>query len=210
MARFRDREDAGARLAGLVEPLVAGDDAVILGVPRGGVVVGRALADALGLAFDVLVVRKLGVPGNPEFGFGAIGEARAVVIDQATVAALGLSNDVVRAVESRERRELDHRVELYRKVRAPIEIAGRTVVLVDDGIATGGTVRAALAVCRARGAAKVVVAAGVAPPEIITSLAHEADAAVAVIVPATMRSVGEWYADFAQTDHSEVLDALRR
>lgn len=210
VARLRDRADAGARLAPLVEPLVGGHDAVVLGVPRGGVIVGRHLADALGAPLDVLVVRKLGVPGHEEFGFGAIGEAGTFVVDHATVAALGLRDDDVRMVESRERLELERRVALYRTVCQPIDIAGRTVVLVDDGIATGGTVRAGIGVCRARGAARIVIAVGVAPPEAIESLMHEADAAVAALVPVSLRAVGEWYDNFAQTSDSEVLEALRR
>ena len=209
VVRFRDRADAGARLGRLVEPLVGEDDVVVLGVPRGGVIVGRALADALGTALDVLVVRKLGVPGHEEYGFGAIGEADAMVIDEATVAALGLSDEDVRGVELRERFELRRRVALYRETRARVDIAGKTVVLTDDGIATGGTVRAALDVCRARGAQRVIVAVGVAPPDVIESLAHEADAAVAALVPQAMHAVGEWYDDFRQTSDAEVLAALK-
>src|SRR4051794_33060139 len=135
MVRLRDRADAGARLAPLVEPLAGDGDVVVLGVPRGGVIVGRALADALGADLDVLVVRKLGVPGNQEYGFGAIGEADAMVVDEATVAALGLSDEDVRGVELRERIELWRRVALYREAGPGVEIAGRTVVLTDDGIA---------------------------------------------------------------------------
>ena len=182
---------------------------VVLGVPRGGVIVGRALADALGTALDVLVVRKLGVPGHEEYGFGAIGEADAMVIDEATVAALGLSDEDVRGVELRERIELRRRVALYGETRVRVDIAGKTVVLTDDGIATGGTVRAALDVCRARGAQRVIVAVGVAPPDVIESLAHEADAAVAALVPQAMHAVGEWYDDFRQTSDAEVLAALK-
>ena len=193
-----------------MEPLVGEDAVVVLGVPRGGVIVGRALADALGAVLDVLVVRKLGVPGHEEYGFGAIGEADAMVIDEATVAALGLSDEDVRGVEQRERIELRRRVALYGETRVRVEIAGRTVVLTDDGIATGGTVRAGLDVCRARGAARVIVAVGVAPPDVIESLAHEADGAVAALVPQAMHAVGEWYDDFRQTSDAEVLEALSR
>ena len=208
MARLRDRADAGTRLARLVEPLVGKDEAVVLGVPRGGVIVGRALASALGVALDVLVVRKLGVPGYEEFGFGALGEGGAVVIDQATVAALGLSEGDIAAVEAAERRELERRVALYGQARSRVDVRGKAVVLADDGIATGGTIRAGIAVCRALGAGSVVVAVGVAPPEVMESLVHEADGAVAVLVPATMHSVGEWYEDFTQTSDRDVLEAL--
>ncbi|WP_084074264.1 phosphoribosyltransferase [Demequina sp. NBRC 110052] len=207
---LRDREEAGAAAARLVEPLLEGADALVLGVPRGGVIVARAVADALGLDLDVVVVRKLGVPGHEEFGFGAIGEDGVEVLDQATMAAVGISGEAVAVVSRRERAELERRVAAYRGGRQALALRGRTVVIVDDGIATGGTVRAAIAVCRARGAARVIVAAGVAPPDVMTSLAHEADAAVAVLVPEPMDAVGQWYEDFAQTTDAEVARALAR
>lgn len=208
--RLRDRAEAGAALARLVEPLLGGDDAVVLGVPRGGVIVARALADALGLALDVIVVRKLGVPGQEEYGFGAVGEGGVRIEDLATLAMIGLSDEMVDEVAAREGEELARRVALYREGRAPTRIEGRTVVLVDDGIATGGTIRAAIAVARQRGAARVLVAAGVAPLDVIESLRHEADAAVAAIVPEPMHSVGQWYDDFTQTTDAEVTAALAR
>jgi putative phosphoribosyl transferase len=208
VARLRDRADAGSRLARLVEPLVAGSDAVVLGVPRGGVVVARALADALALPLDLIVVRKLGVPGHEEYGFGAIGEGSVTVLDHATLAGVGLSDEAIAEVEARERRELDRRLAAFAAARSPIAVAGRSVVLVDDGIATGGTIRAAVAVCRERGAAHVIVAVGVAPRDTIESLGNECDAAVAVIVPEPMFSVGEWYEDFRQSTDGDVLAAL--
>jgi len=208
MPQFRDRAGAGKALAGIVAPLLGGDDALVLGLPRGGVVVGRALADELGLRLDVIVVRKLGVPGQGEYGFGAIGEGGVVTLDQATLAAVGLSQGQIAAVESRERFELERRVAAYVGARVPESLAGRTVVLVDDGIATGGTMRAAITVCRAREAARVLVAVGVAPRETLSSLAKEADAAVALLVPEPMMSVGEWYEDFRQVSDDEVSAAL--
>lgn len=208
MVLFRDRAAAGAALAPLVATLLSSEDAVVLGVPRGGVVVGRALADGLSLPLDVIVVRKLGLPGHEEYGFGAIGEGGVVVLDQATLAFVGLSDEDIERVESEERLELDRRIAAYASARTPLNLSGRTVILVDDGIATGGTMRAAIAVARARGAARVIVAAGVAPPDVIESLSLEADAAAAVLVPEAMLAVGEWYADFTQTSDREVLDAL--
>ncbi len=210
MEILRDRVEAGTAVARLLEPLLADDDAIVLGVPRGGVVVGRAAADALGLELDVLVVRKLGVPGHEEYGFGAIGEDGAQVLDQATLAMLGMGETVIDTVIARERAELERRVAAYRDGRPAPRVEGRTVVIVDDGIATGGTVRAAIAVCRARGASRVIVAAGVAPPEVIESLAHEADAAIAVLVPQGFAAVGQWFEDFTQTTDDEVVAALAR
>lgn len=210
MEQLRDRAEAGASLAGLVEPILGGADALILGVPRGGVIVGRALADALGLDLDLVIVRKLGVPGHEEYGFGAIGEDGVEVLDQATMAAVGISGEAVAVVSRRERAELERRVATYRGTRRTASIADRTVVIADDGIATGGTVRAAIAVCRAKGAARVIVAVGVAPPDVMASLAHEADAAVAVLVPDPMDAVGQWFEDFSQTTDAEVAAALAR
>ncbi|WP_062200515.1 phosphoribosyltransferase [Demequina salsinemoris] len=208
MVLLRDRAEAGAAVARLVEPLLDGEDALVLGVPRGGVIVGRAVADALGLNLDVVVVRKLGVPGHEEFGFGAIGEEGVEVLDYATLAMIGVSDESIAAVEARERLELDRRVLAYRDGKEAAPIAGRSVVLVDDGIATGGTMRAAVAVCRARGAAKVIVGVGVAPPDVLESLNHEADAAVAALIPEPMDAVGLWYLDFRQTTDEEVAAAL--
>lgn len=210
MEILRDRADGGRAVARLLEPLLAGDDALVLGIPRGGAVVARSVADALDLELDVLVVRKLGVPGHEEFGFGAIGEDDAQVLDQATLAMLGMGETVIETVIARERAELERRVATYRGGRPAPRVRGRTVVLVDDGIATGGTVRAAIAVCRERGAARVIVAAGVAPPEVIESLSHEADAAIAVLVPRRFEAVGQWFEDFRQTTDDEVVEALLR
>jgi putative phosphoribosyl transferase len=208
VTRFRDRADAGASLAHLVAPVLHTPDAVVLGVPRGGMVVARALADALSLPLDMIAVRKLGVPGHEEFGFGAVGEDGVTVLDQATLAAAGLSDAAVAAVAGREREELERRVAAYAGARVPAPLKDREVVVVDDGIAMGGTVRAAIAVCRARGAARIIVAVGVAPPEAIASLGFEADAAVAALEPRRMSAVGEWYLDFRQTTDDEVLRAL--
>lgn len=197
-------------LAPLVEPRIEQPRAVVLGIPRGGVIVARALADALALPLDVVVVRKLGVPGHEEYGFGAIGEDGVVIVDEATVATLRLSGEEVAAVERRERAELERRVAAYTGDRNRADLVGTTVVIVDDGIATGGTIRAAIAACRARGATEVIVAVGVAPPQAIESLAREADDAIAAMAPRRMTSVGEWFDDFAQTTDGEVLAALAR
>lgn len=210
MMLLRDRVEAGAAVARLIEPLLEDSDALILGVPRGGVIVGRTVADALGLDLDVVVVRKLGIPGHEEYGFGAIGEDDAEVLDQATLAAVGLDDATIEEVCARERTELERRVATYRDGRPAAPLKGRTVVIVDDGIATGGTIRAAIAVCRAREAERVIVAVGVAPADVIQSLAHEADAAVAALIPEPMHAVGQWYEDFRQTTDDEVVEALAR
>lgn len=210
MTLIRDRHEAGTAVARLIEPLIEGSDALILGVPRGGVIVGRAVADTLGRELDVVVVRKLGIPGHEEFGFGAIGEDGAEVLDQATLAAAGMDEATIDQIVARERAALERRVVRFRDGRQAIPLKGRTVVIVDDGIATGGTIRAAVAVCRAREADRVIVAVGVAPSDVIQSLAYEADAAVAVLVPEPMYAVGQWYEDYRQTTDDEVVEALTR
>jgi putative phosphoribosyl transferase len=208
VARLRDRAHAGERLAPLVAPLLAGGEAIVLGIPRGGAIVARALADALVLPLDLLVVRKLGVPGHEEYGFGAIGEDGVTVLDRETVASVGLSQEAIEAVAARERAELERRVAAYAGGRLPQPMAGRIAVIVDDGIAMGGTMRAAVAVCRARGASTVIAAVGVAPLGGLAAVG--ADAAVAALEPERMGAVGEFYDDFAQTSDAEVMRALAR
>ena len=209
---LRDRDDAGARLARLLAPFLdASDDAVVLGLPRGGVPVAAVVARRLGLPLDVIVVRKLGAPGNPEYGFGAIGEGGVRVLDAASMEALRISADDLAAVEGLERAELARRVRAYRGGRDAVVLAGRTAVVVDDGIATGGTARAAARVARALGARRVIVAAGVASPEALAGLMRDgvADHALAALIPDALHSVGEFYADFAQTPDEAVVELLR-
>jgi len=208
-----DRADAGQRLARLLPAfLTTGDDAVVLGLPRGGVPVAAVVAGRLALPLDVLVVRKLGAPGDPEFGFGAIGEGGVRVVDEATRDLLGVSAAQVAQVEAAERAELDRRLRAYRAVRPAEELDGRTAVIVDDGIATGGTVRAAARVARELGAERVIVAVGVASPDALASLMEDgsADHAIAALLPDLLQSVGGWYEEFGQTPDEEVVRLLER
>ena len=172
--RLRDRRDAGRRLAERLGSL-RDQRPVLLALPRGGVPVAHEVARALGAPLDVLVVRKLGAPVQPELGIGAIGEGGVRVISSDIVAATHTTNEQLLAVEARERTELDRRARVYRGARPMLPIDGRTVVIVDDGIATGGTARAAIAVARAHGAARVIIATPVAPPDTAALLACEAD-----------------------------------
>ncbi|WP_062464479.1 phosphoribosyltransferase [Demequina soli] len=211
---LRDRDDAGARLTWLLSPLVAQGDptsAVVLGLPRGGVPVGAAIARGLGLPLDVVVVRKLGAPGNPEYGFGAVGEGGIRVLDEAAMGMLGVTDGDVAAIEARERAELERRVAAYREVRPRVPLAGRTAIVVDDGIATGGSARAAALVARAGGASRVIVAAGVAAPDSLHALMKDgaADLALAALIPDEMLAVGRWYLDFTQTPEDRVIALLR-
>jgi putative phosphoribosyl transferase len=206
---FQDRVDAGRRLAQRLAHL-AGTDVVALGLPRGGVPVAAEIAAALGCELDVILVRKLGVPIQPELGMGAIGEDGVRVVNEDLVRSAGVSAAALEAVETAERAELDRRAALLRDVRRRAPLAGRTALVVDDGIATGSTAIAACAVARAHGAARVVVAVPVAPPDAARRLAAAADEVVCLETPAAMVAIGEWYDDFSQTTDDEVLSLLRR
>lgn len=206
---FRDRTDAGQGLADQLAHLL-GTDPVVLALPRGGVPVGVEVARALRAPLDVLVVRKLGVPGQPELAMGAIGEEGVRVLNVDVLRSCAVTDEELARVEVRERAELDRRAVAFRGSRPPLPLQGRTVVVVDDGLATGASARAALRVARARGAAHLVLAVPVAPPETLRALEPEADEIVCVEVPRRLYSVGEWYQDFSQTTDDEVVDLLER
>jgi putative phosphoribosyl transferase len=206
--RFRDRSDAGRQLASRLLPL-RGEDAVVLGLPRGGVAVAAEVARALGAPLDVILVRKLGVPVQPELGMGAIGEGDARVINTDVVRYAGVSETDITAVERRERSELERRIKRFRGDAPREPLAGRIAVLVDDGIATGSTARAACQVARAQGAARVVLAVPVAPSSAEAALAGDADELVCLEKPQRFLAIGEWYEDFSQTRDEEVVSLLR-
>jgi putative phosphoribosyl transferase len=206
MSRFADRRDAGRQLAAVVGALSLGD-AVVLGLPRGGVPVAAEVARAIRAPLDVLVVRKLGLPHRPEVALGAIGEDGAEVVNEDVVGMAGVTAAEFAAVERRERAELDARVHRFRGDRGPVPIAGRTALIVDDGIATGATARVACRVARARGASRVVLAVPVASPRAIESL-PEADEIVCVEAPVGFMSVGMNYLDFRQTRDEDVAAIL--
>jgi putative phosphoribosyl transferase len=205
--RFRDRREAGLALAERLEEF-RDEHPVVLALPRGGVPVAFEVARALHAPLDVIIVRKLGVPFQPELGMGAIGEEGARVLDPYIVRVAQVTPDELAAVETRERAELERRVLLYRGDRPMISLDDRTVIVVDDGIATGGTARAALQVARSHGARKVVLAVPVAPPESLQELADVADTVVAVETPSPFFAIGEWYERFTQTTDDEVKALL--
>ena len=207
--RFRDRKDAGRQLAGRLESL-RGPDVVVLGLPRGGVPVAAEVAAGLGAPLDVIVVRKVGAPGQRELAMGAVGEGDVEVVDERV---LGMAH-VTRAEFTRaargQRDEVAVCVQRFRAGRPPLPLTGRVAVLVDDGIATGSTARAACAVARAMGAARVVLAAPVCARESARVLAAAADETVCLHSPRHFSAVGQFYDDFRQTSDEEVLELLER
>ena len=211
MVVFADRADAGRRLAQELES-VRGRDAVVLGLPRGGVPVAFEVAEALDAPLDVIVVRKLGVPFQPELAMGAIGEGGVRLLDTELLARARITENELGMVERRERAVLDARAARLRRGRRRIDLSGRTAVIVDDGLATGSTARAACQVARQLGAARVIVAVPVAPAATVQHL-PEADAVVCVSAPRRFLAVGGYYRDFSPTSEDEVvalLDAAER
>jgi putative phosphoribosyl transferase len=208
--RFRDRSDAGEQLATRLAHAQLGADPIVLGLPRGGVVVAAPVARALRAPLDVLVIRKLGSPRNAEYAVGAIGQGGVRVVDSTGLRATGVTERSLAAIERTEVQELTRRTTLYRAGRPPLDLAGKTALLVDDGVATGATARAACLVSRALGARRTVLAVPVAPPDWTAGLADVADQLIALTTPSPFFAVGRWYERFAQTTDEEVLAILRQ
>ena len=206
--RFASRVDAGRKLADLVARRGVPDDTVVLGLPRGGVPVAHEVAIALDLPLDVIIVRKLGVPSQPELAMGAIGEDGARILNDEVISVAGIRPEDIALVEKRELAELERRVELFRGAHPRIPLTGRTALIIDDGIATGSTVRAACEVARAHGARRVVVATPVAPPRTVDLLLEDADEVVCLSTPSPFWAIGEFYDDFTQTKDEEVAQLL--
>jgi putative phosphoribosyl transferase len=206
MAIFEDRADAGRQL-GLRLEYLRDQDPVVLGLPRGGVPVAFEIAVALGAPLDVIVVRKLGVPFEPELAMGAIGEDNACVLDQRVLSVTKVKQEELRAVERRERALLDDRVARYRTRRKRVDLNGRTAVIVDDGIATGSTARVACGMARKLGAARVILAVPVASAQVLSTLT-EADDVVCLATPRNVTAIGYHYRDFSPTHDDEVLRLL--
>jgi putative phosphoribosyl transferase len=203
---FADRADAAEKLAkALVD--YAGTDSVVLAIPRGGVVVGEAVARALGAPLDVVVPRKIGAPGNPELGLGAVAPG-VRVLDPRLIQGLRVAPEYLEHEIAVQEREIERREHAYREGRPPVDVRGKIAIVVDDGIATGGTAAAALRWARAQGADKVVLAVPVAPVQALERLRHDADRIVVLATPEPFLAVGEWYRRFDQTSDDEVIVAL--
>jgi predicted phosphoribosyltransferase len=207
---FKDRREAGERLAKELARYSGREDAVVLGLPRGGVVIAFAIAEALRIPMDILVVRKLGVPGNEELAMGAIASGGARVLNRDVIRWMDIPDRVIENVTEGERRELERREKAFRGDRPRPDLRGKVVLLVDDGIATGATMRAAVSALRAMEPGRVVVAAPVAPPDVCTRLESEADGLVCLARVEPFGSVGSWYLDFPQVSDGEVRALLGR
>ncbi len=205
--RFADRNEAGRRLGAALERYRQARP-VVVGLPRGGVPVAARVADALGAPLDVIVVRKLGVPYHRELAMGAIGEGGVRVLNEAVIRHARVSNHDIERIEQEERVELARRAARFRKNAAAVPLAGRTVIVVDDGIATGATARAACQVARAHGAAKVVLAVPVAPPDWTEFIGEDADEFVCLATPEHFDAVGRHYVDFSPTTDDDVVQCL--
>jgi len=210
MFPFRDRTEAGRMLAETLREYAGRKDVVVLALPRGGVPVGYEVAKALNAPLDVFVVRKLGLPGQEELAMGAIASGGARVLNRELISALGIPDEVVEQVTQDEQRELERREREYRDGRPPIDVAGRTVILVDDGLATGSSMRVAVLALKQKQPAQIVVAVPVAPRESCAEMESVADKVVCAVTPEPFWGVGQWYEDFSQTSDEEVRDLLRR
>jgi predicted phosphoribosyltransferase len=207
---FPDRAEAG-RVLGLKLSKYAGrDDVIVLGLPRGGVPVAYEVAQALRVPLDVFIVRKLGVPGFEELAVGAIASGGVRVLNEEVANALPNRDEIIETVTKRETAELERREHEYRDGRPAPDLAGKTVLLIDDGLATGATMRAAVKALRERGVAKIVVAVPVGPPETCREFEDVADEAVCASAPEYFQAVGQYYEDFSQTSDQQVRDLLAR
>jgi len=207
---FRDRSDAGRQLAHKLRRYAGRDDVVVLALPRGGVPVAFEVAGALQAPLDVFLVRKLGLPGHEELAMGAIASGGVRVLNQEVVEGLGIPPEVIDAATEREQRELERRERAYRDDHDPVDVRDRIVILVDDGLATGSTMRAGVAALRKRRPGRIVVAVPVGAPETCADFEHEADEAICASQPEPFFAVGAWYQDFSQTSDEEVRDLLAR
>ena len=204
LTHYQNRGDAGRHLAALLEAYRGRPDVLVLGLPRGGVPVAYEVSHELGVPLDVFIVRKLGVPGHEELAMGAIASGGTIVLNHDVIADLGIPDELIQSVIERESRELARRETLYRGDRPPPQVEGRTVILVDDGLATGSSMRAAAAALAKQSPAKVIVAVPVAASQTCAELEREVDTVICALTPDPFYAVGLWYQDFSPTTDQEV------
>jgi len=209
MAFFTDRVDAGKRLASALKHF-SGKKGIVLSIPRGGVVVGFMIAKALKLPLDVIIPRKLGAPDNAELAIGAVAEDGTAILDNNLIRYLGVSREYIKEETERQKQEIGRRLKLYRQDASYPNLEGLDVIVVDDGIATGSTMKAALVSVKSRGATSLTVAVPVGPPSTIEELEEIADRVVCLNTPEFFQAIGEFYTDFSQTSDEEVIELMRQ
>lgn len=210
MLRFKDRADAGKKLVQKLLHYKSDPQVVVVGLPRGGVVVAYEVARQLQVPLDIIVPRKIGTPANPELALGAITQEGEPVWNEALIKSFHIHPEDLTDIIEQEKREAARRLSLYRKSRPPLEVKNKIVILIDDGIATGATMRAAIASLRAHGAKKIIVAIPVAPLEILEQIEKDADEVICLSVPRMFFGVGQFYDSFAQTTDEEVIELMQR
>jgi len=211
MRRYVDRHDAGRTLAAALASRYSGEpDLAVLALPRGGVPVGYEVARRLGAPLDVFVVRKLGMPGQEELAIGAVASGGVRVLNEPVIRALGIPKSTIDVVTTMESREVERRERAYRAGRPALDVAGRVAILVDDGLATGSTMRAAVAGMRQKEPRRIVIGVPIAAPTTCEELAPEVDDIVCTVTPESFFAVGQWYEDFSQTSDDEVRELLER
>jgi putative phosphoribosyl transferase len=208
MAYFSDRVDAGKRLASALKDFAL-KNGIVLAIPRGGVIVGYEIAIVLNLPLDVIIPHKIGAPDNLELAIGAIAEDGTTILDDNLIAYMGVSHEYIREESERQKQEIQRRLKMYRQDAPNPNLNGLGVIIVDDGIATGSTMKAALASVKNRGAASVTVAVPVGPPQTIQELKKQADRVVCLYTPEYFQAIGQFYNDFSQTTDEEVIQLLK-
>jgi predicted phosphoribosyltransferase len=209
MVPFEDREIAGKLLAEMVRPFVD-DNTVILGIPRGGVVVAYVVAEELELPLDIIILKKLGAPGNPELAIGAVTADGGVYIDERVAEMVGADNNYLKREIARKMREAQERERLYRGNRPQIDVKGKTIIIVDDGVATGSTLITAIQAERSHNPARIIAAFPVAPPESVHRIDKYADEVICLHMTEYFYAVGQFYINFQQTTHEEVVELLKK
>jgi putative phosphoribosyl transferase len=207
---FKDRKDAGKKLVPKLEQYRGNKDAIVLGLPRGGVVTAFEVAEALKLPLDVMAPRKIGAPDNPEFAIGAISEEGEGVFDPKTISLYNISQEYIERETKKEKEEALHRLKYFRGARAPLDLSGKTAILIDDGVATGATMRAAVKSAKAKKANKIIVAIPTIAPDSLKLIQGEVDEVVYLDTPKFFAAVGQFYEVFPQTEDEEVVSLMEK